>query len=143
MVTNRYLEAADYEALTYSLAQDEHHSQTPLEFFTAPGTVCSVYSDEKGIVLYARGSILFTESGDKLMKLDLQFVSNSDVRRNLKTMIDGLERLSIQAATNGFAAILFESSVESLRAFCCRRLGFRPVVDDWLVKVLKCESIQD
>lgn len=141
MVTNRYLELADYEALAYSLAMDEHHSNTPLEFFTQPGTVCSIYEDHKGIALFARGEAIELINPEtvlmvKVLKLDLQFVSNADVRRNMRTMLEGFPRLADLAKANGFDVVAFESDVELLRQFCIKRLQFESSIDNWLVRML-------
>lgn len=141
MVTSRYLEPADYEALAYSLAMDQHHSNTPLDFFIAPGTICSVYEDDKGIVLFARGSVVELVNPDtnltiKVLKLDLQFASNTDAKRNMRTMLEGFPRLADLAKTNGFDVVAFESDVDLLRRFCIKRLGFEPSIDNWLVRML-------
>lgn len=141
MVTNRYLEPADYEALAHSLAMDKHHSNTPLEFFTQTGTVCSVYEDDKGIVLFARGEVIELINPEtalmvKVLKLDLQFMSNNDAKRNMRTMLEGFPRLAILAKNNGFDVVAFESDVELLRQFCIRRLGFESSIDNWLVRML-------
>ena len=116
MVTDRLIEAGDESLLKEALARDEYHKDTNPEFFVAPGTMCKVYSDESGIILFARGS--------KALRLDLQFVSNEDKRRNLKAMLGGFSELVNRAKENGFAEVIFNTSNESLKKFCIKAFGF-------------------
>lgn len=144
MITNRYLEPADYEALQYSLAMDEHHNDTPLEFFLEQGTVTSVYEDKNGPAMYVRGKPLMLHVGEDtsvmVLRLDIQYVSNDDGLRNARIMKKGFAELETKALANGFRVIVFESNVEALRSYAIRVLGFTPLYDpewsDWLVKVL-------
>jgi hypothetical protein len=135
MTTSKYLEEADYQALLYSLANDEFHKDTPLEFFLEPGTICSLYSDDKGPVVYVRGKSIVNESGIRFIQLDLQFISNGDAKRNIKVMLDGFKDLEEKAKCNNFHGFFFESDVVLLRQFCIKRLGFLVAFGDMLYKV--------
>jgi hypothetical protein len=137
MITNRSINLDDYTMLDQSISLDEYHKDTPAMFFYEPGTVCSVYSDDKGIVLFVRGQAIEVQS-KKVIKLDIQFLANYAGKRNLKTMQAGFVELSAKANDNGFDAFVFESTQPLLRNFCKRRLGFEEVPDfpTWLVKPL-------
>jgi hypothetical protein len=116
MVTDRFLEYRDLPILEKSLAQDVHHQGTDASFFTQPGTVCKTYSDEDGVILFARAS--------KALRLDLQYVRNDDVKRNMKAMLTGFDELAKKAKENGFLEIIVTSNVDLMRKFCIRRFGF-------------------
>jgi hypothetical protein len=134
MVTTRYISQDDYELLKASLAADIYHSETPPEFFYEEGTVCSIYSDEKGPVFFARGQPVVNESGDIYIKLDLQYLNNLDARRNMRTLLDGFKELEIKAAKNGFKGFITNVTVPALRKFDIRRLGFRELNEEFLIK---------
>lgn len=127
MVTDRLYEDADYDLLDLSLSKDEHHTTTKPEFFTEPGTVCKVYEDEAGPILFVKGS--------PVLRLDIQFVDNAD-RRNMKAMLEGLPPLAQKARDNGFKEIVFNTSSPLLKAFCIKRFGFELTEGDELRKVL-------
>lgn len=137
MITSRYISLDDYTMLDQSLALDEYHKDTPAMFFYEPDTVCSVYSDNKGIVLFARGKSVEVQN-KKVIRLDIQFLNNNAVKRNLITMLHGFTQLEVKARDNGFDAFVFESTQSLLRNCCIRRLGFEEVPDfpTWLVKPL-------
>jgi len=116
MVTDRFLEHRDLALLEMSLARDEHHQGTPPEFFTQYGTVCKVFEDKQGPILFVRGA--------KVLRLDIQFVSNEDRRRNVRAMVTGFDDLAKKAKENGFTEIIFNSNNETLRKLCIRRFGF-------------------
>jgi len=116
MVTDRFLEQRDEELLELSLAKDENHQGTDVEFFKQPGTLCKVYEDEIGPICFVRGT--------KALRLDIQYVSNSDRKRNMKAMLEGFDKLAAKAKENGFTEIVFNTSNDLLRAFCIRRFGF-------------------
>lgn len=124
MVTDRLYEDEDYHLLELSLSKDEHHTGTTPEFFTEPGTMTKVYEDVHGPVLFVRGS--------PVLRLDIQFVSNDDGRRNIKTMLEGLPPLAQKARENGFRELVFNTSSPLLKAFCMKRLGFQETVGDEL-----------
>ena len=88
-------------------------------FFVQPGTLTKVYEDETGPVLYARAS--------KALRLDLGFLNNGDVKRNMRAMLAGFPDLVDRARANGFVEILFNTSQALLAKWCCRRLGFTEV----------------
>jgi hypothetical protein len=116
MITDRFITLDDFPILEKSLVNDTHHSGTKPEFFFEPGTACKVYSDEAGPILFAKGS--------KALRLDLQYVDNSDVKRNMKAMLDGFEGLARLAKENGFREIIFNTNSEMMRKFCVKRFGF-------------------
>lgn len=116
MITDRLIEPSDITLLELSLAKDEHHKETEPSFFYQPGTVCKIYEDEFGPILYARGAAA--------LRLDLQYVDNSDVKRNMKAMLGGFDALEKKAKENGFHEIIFTSNSPLMRRFCCKRFGF-------------------
>jgi hypothetical protein len=116
MVTDRFLEHRDLPILEKSLAHDVHHQGTPPEFFTQEGSLTKVYEDAEGVILFARAS--------KAIRLDLQYVSNEDTRRNMKAMLTGFDELAKRAKENGFLEIIFTSNSPMMRKFCVRRFGF-------------------
>ena len=121
MITSRNIMADDYHVLRGSLVFDEFHSETDPSFFYEENTVCSVFSDEKGIVLFARGKVL----EGNFIALDIQFINNHDAKRNMRTMLEGFPIIEERAKSHGFLGFLFESQVPLLRKFCVRRLGFK------------------
>lgn len=116
MVTDRFLETRDLPILEKSLAHDVHHQGTTADFFTQYGTVCKTYSDDAGPILFARAS--------KALRLDLQYVDNSDVKRNMNAMLTGFDELARKAKENGFLEIIFTSNSPMMRKFCVKRFGF-------------------
>lgn len=116
MVTDRMYEDADYDLLDLSLSRDEHHTTTKPEFFTEPGTVCKVYGDEQGPILFVKGS--------PVLRLDIQYVSNDDVERNKKAMLEGFPALEQKARENGFKEIVFQTNSRALAIFCRREFKF-------------------
>lgn len=124
MVTDRLYEESDYDLLDLSLSQDKYHTTTQPEFFTEPGTMCKVYEDNHGPVLFVKGS--------PVLRLDIQFVSNDDGRRNIRVMQEGLPPLAQKARENGFKEIVFNTTSPLLKAFCTKRLGFQEVEGDEL-----------
>ena len=116
MVTDRFLETRDLPLLALSLAKDEIHKGTEPEFFTQPGTVCKVYEDEIGPICFVRGT--------KALRLDIQYVSNDDTKRNMKAMLGGFDKLADKARENGFTEIVFQSNSPLLKKFCIKAFGF-------------------
>ena len=131
MITSRYLQANDYELLSSSLANDEYHSDISPVFFVEPDTITLVYEDNKGPVMFVRGKGVI-EDNKKNLWLTVQYVSNADGKRNLRTMLIGFPALAEKAKTNGFAEIKFNSYAPLLRKFCITRLGFIEAADDTL-----------
>jgi hypothetical protein len=134
MITSRYLHPDDYLLLVTSLAADEYHLMVPM-FFVEPETITLVYEDERSPVLFLRGKG-FEQSDGNSLQVDIQFVNNNDVRRNLKTLLEGFPDLCQKAKVNGFSRIHFTVSGESLRKFCIRRFGFKDIGDSLLIKEL-------
>lgn len=116
MIIDRLLEDSDETLLEVSLAKDEFHKTTTVDFFHQPGTVTKVYEDEKGTVLFVRGS--------NVLRLDIEFVNNLDARRNMKVMLEGFPKLVEMAKANGYAEVAFQSDSSILKLFCIKRLGF-------------------
>lgn len=144
MITSRFLTVEDHQQLSNSLSEDEYHKDTPLEFFLEEGTVCSVFEDETGVVLFVRGQPLFhkEDQGIRLIRLDIQYLNNVNAKRNLRTMLEGFPILEKRAKDNGFIGFIFSSAAPLLRKFCIKRLGFEPVDDEFLVKVLYDDPVE-
>jgi hypothetical protein len=128
MVTDRLFEQTDFTLLAESLTRDPFHTTTTPEFFSQPGTICKVYQDEAGPILFVRGS--------KSLRLDIQFVSNDDIERNRKAMLDGFLPFAEKAKQNGFTEIVFNTDNPLLERFCIKRLGFQKVFGTELRKFL-------
>lgn len=109
------IEYSDRTVLADSLARDDQHKNTTPEFFYEPWSVCKVYEDEKGPVCFVRGS--------KALRLDIQYVDNADVKRNIKAMLE-FDKLAAKARTNGFTEVVFTTNSPLLKNFCMRRFGF-------------------
>jgi hypothetical protein len=139
MIRNRLIEEKDYNELSSSLLLDEYHTGTEPSFFYEEGTRCLVYEDEKGTILFLRGSPILA-SGIAIIKLDIQFVSNEDKRRNLKAIIVGFPELERMAINNGFTGLMFESNSPLLKEFCVKRLGFEDFGSGLLAKVLQIDK---
>lgn len=131
MITSRYIKDDDYSLLASSLMLDEYHKDTPASFFYADDAITSVFEDEDGVVLFVRAKAV-----ESVIVLDIQFINNLDAKRNMKTMLYGFPILAERAKENGFYGFCFESTVELLRKFCCKRLGFTEYNEQLLVKVL-------
>lgn len=116
MVTDRFLEPNDMPLVAISLARDENHKGTEPEFFTEYGTVTKVYEDELGPICFVRGA--------KALRLDIQYVDNSDKKRNMTAMLEGFDRLAAKAKENGFTEVIFNTNNALLRKFCIKAFGF-------------------
>jgi hypothetical protein len=126
MVTDRALTSDDLGYLEASLAKDEHHHETPVTFFTQPGTITKVYEDEKGTVAFARAA--------KSLRIDVQFCDNADKRRNAAVLIEGLKSLGPMAKSNGFTEVVFTTNVEQLANFGRDALGYEIVPDQYVLR---------
>ncbi len=142
MITSRLITEEDHSLLEEVLQEDIYHYDTTASFFYEEGTVCLVYQDEDGIVLFARGKPL--DNGKvRAIQLDLQFMDNLNAKRNMRTMLIGFPELERKAIENGFSGFFFISDVPLLRKFCCKRLGFKEFDETILVKVLdKADQIE-
>jgi hypothetical protein len=140
MITNRFIEERDYPLLEQSLSGDEFHKDTPLSFFLEEGTVCSVYEDENGPILFVRGKPAHIGGVYSIIRLDIQFLDNYDAKRNMRAMLEGLPELESKAKSNGFEGLYFYSNVPLLRKFCTKRLGFKEFGEEVLYKVLDSEG---
>lgn len=116
MITDRFTLPSDYNVLKVALANDEHHVGTTPEFFNSPGTICKVYEDEEGPILFVRGA--------RALRLDIQYVDNTDSKRNMRAMLEGFDKLAAKAADNGFTEIIFNTNNPMLKRFCTKRFGF-------------------
>lgn len=117
MVTDRMFDAEqDFSLLELSLSKDEHHTSTTPEFFLEPGTITKVYEDEKGTILFVRGT--------PILRLDIQYVSNEDFQRNKQAMLDGFPALVQRAREHGFKEIMFQTNSRVLARFCKHNFGF-------------------
>lgn len=137
MITNRFITEDDYPLLAQRIMLDEYHSRDTFPgFFYADGTVCTVYEDETGPILFLRGKPIIHEKIG-MIQLDIQFVDNSDGRRNLKAMTVGFPELEAKARENQWAGFFFTSTSHLLRRFCVKRLGFKEYGDELLVKIFQ------
>lgn len=116
---SRLIEQTDRPLLEDSLGRDTHHQGTDPQFFYALGSVCNVYEDEQGPVLFCRGA--------KALRLDIQFVDNADFKRNRNILTKGFPELVTKAQNAGFTEIIFFSNSPLLIRFCTRVLGFHHV----------------
>jgi hypothetical protein len=123
MITSRFLQPEDYELLATSIAGDEYHSDLSPVFFVEPETITLVYEDERGVVLFIRGKGI-VENGQQNLWISVQYVSNTDGKRNIRTMLAGFPSLVEKAKANGFVEIRFNSVAPLLRKFATTRLGF-------------------
>jgi hypothetical protein len=126
MVTDRLMESRDTLGLALSLARDEHHLDTPVEFFTQPHTLTKVYEDEQGPICFARLS--------KSVRLDIQFVDNEDSKRNASVLIQGVGPLVEQAKADGYTEIVFTTNVARLKDFCVKVFDFEVVPDTFVLR---------
>jgi len=136
MITSRYITKDDYPLLANSLASDEYHKDTTPDFFYEEGTVCSVFEDDNGPVLFAKATPIIQE-GVVIIKQDIQYINNNDARRNMKTMLAGFHIIEQRARENGIAGFLFVSNAPLLRKFCVKRLGFYEINDEVLGKIIQ------
>lgn len=123
MVFDRFMVPEDLPILEMSLAIDPHHVGTTPDFFLQDGTVTKVYEDERGPIMFVRGAVI-KRFDKKVLRLDIQFVSNEDAKRNARAMFSGFDKMSQRAKDNGFEEIYFCSNSPLLIAFCTRRFGF-------------------
>ncbi len=115
MITDRLITLDDKPVLADSLLKDAYHNSTPASFFYTPGTVSKVYEDGEGIVMFVRGA--------KVLRLDIQYTSNADKKRNLRAMLE-FDKLVEKAKTNGFTEITFTTNSDLLKKFCIKHFGF-------------------
>lgn len=125
-MTDRLMTSLDETRLAFSLAADEHHFTTPVEFFTQEGTVTKVYEDERGPICFARVT--------KSLRLDIHFMDNEDTKRNAASLLQGIGPLVEQAKANGFTELVFTTNVEKLKDFCVRVFNFEVVPDTFVLR---------
>ena len=126
MITDRVMTSQDTLALALSLARDEHHQDTPVEFFILPNTLTKVYEDEQGPICFARLS--------KSVRLDIQFMDNEDSKRNASVLIQGIGPLVEQAKADGYTEIVFTTNVARLKDFCVKVFKFEVVPDTFVLR---------
>jgi hypothetical protein len=134
-LTDRWIEPQDVHTLELCLERDPHHVGTRVEFFYRPGTVTKVYEDDEGPILFLRGEGLELPK-TKLLRVDVQYVSNEATERNRMAMLDGFPSLVEKAKANGFTEILFYTNARALSIFCQRNFGFKEVAKGELRKKL-------
>ena len=135
MITSRYITKDDYTLLANSIASDEYHKETTPDFFYEDNTVCSVFEDEDGPVLFVKATP-FTFDSIVAIQFDIQYVKNEDAKRNMRAMLAGFPIIEDRARSTGFAGFLFQSESPLLRKFCVKRLGFYELNPQFLGKVL-------
>lgn len=116
MIEGRVINEDDIIDLEISLSNDEYHKGTTAEFFYAPGTACTVYSDENGPIMFLRGT--------KALRVDIQFIDNDDRARNAKVLIEGFDKFCENARNNGFTELVFNTTSNLLEEFCKSKLGY-------------------
>jgi hypothetical protein len=135
MVTDRLMEQSqegesptfDETLLGISLAEDEHHFETPVSFFKQAGTVTKVYEGEDHQpICFARAA--------KSLRIDIHFLDNSDKRKNATALAEGIGPLVEQAKASGFYEIVFTTSNPELAAFCEKKLGYEVVPDKFVLR---------
>ena len=142
MITSRFATFDDYNLLASSLIKDDYHRLTEVGFFFEEGTVCSVFEDENGPVLFVRGKPIIKEN-IAVIQLDIQYINNLDAKRNMRTMLTGFPILESRAKSAGFCGFIFNSNSPLLRKFCAKRLGFVDYNKEFLVKVLLEEPLDN
>ena len=123
-----YDEARDRALFEQWMKSDPFHWHTSPESFLRPeGRQFLVLEDDDGVVLFMRV--------EKIVRLDFQFNPERD-RRNIKRTGDGLQWLNIWLGQvcrkEGFRSVIFNSVSEKLIAFCKKRLGFRPAINEFI-----------
>ena len=116
MITERWINENDYSPLKDSLAKDEYHRDTRPDFFYTPGTVCKVYEDEKGPIMYVRGC--------KSLRIDIQFFSNHDYERNREVLTTKFKEFVNTCKASGFKELVFNTDSPLLKRFCIQKLNF-------------------
>jgi hypothetical protein len=134
MITSRHMTAEDIPLLQASIDGDEHHKGTDVNFWLESECMVNVYEDDAGPVLFLRGSIL----RDGICRLDIQFIDNTQGKRNLKCIGIGLPLMEEKLKLHNFIGIVFESKSPLLKKYCQKRHGFEdlPLNEHWLMKVL-------
>lgn len=117
MVSTRFLTDVDRSLVEEALKNDPYHVGTTADFYYAPRTVCSVIEDEHGPVFFLRGT--------PALRLDLQFVSQTERRRNAEAMLTVYGQFENNFRSAGFCELITIPSSTMLRAFCERRMGYQ------------------
>lgn len=130
MIEVRSITPYDYSDLKEAILKDPYHRDTTTpEFFYLPLTMCNVYCDEEGTILWLR----LCSDVDRVVHLDIQFRRNRDARRNKAAMDQGFPNL-IDRAKGKFKAFIFESTSPHLVKYCTEHLGFKQVENNILRK---------
>jgi hypothetical protein len=120
----RKVRETDIPLLTEWISRDPYHRDTTTaDFFFEAGTVCNVYSDHRGPVLFMRGQPMLVGPRGKVIRLDIQF-DNEQTLRNGRMLIIVNKIFCEQAKKAGFKELFFTSDFPTLKAFCVRALGF-------------------
>lgn len=114
--------------LGMSLAQDEHHYMTPIDFFKQEGTITKVYEDEQGPICFARVT--------KSLRIDIHFMDNDNRFSNARVLRESFPALVKQAKENGFTEIVFTTNVPALAQFCEKVFGYEVVADKYVLRKL-------
>lgn len=126
MIKDRLMDISDEITLGESLALDEHHHETTVDFFKQPGTMTKVYEDEQGPICFARAT--------KSLRIDIQFLDNDDRRRNATALAEGFGPLAATAKENGFTEIVFTTNMPDLAKFCVKVFGYEIVSDAYVLR---------
>jgi hypothetical protein len=122
MITTRWIEESDYDLIAASLLTDEYHKGEKSDFFYNKDSCCNVYEDEKGPIMFLRGCV-YSDSVESI-RIDIQFMSNTDSRRNMEALMFANENFVVNCKRNGFKELVFETKSPKLKRFCVKYLGF-------------------
>jgi hypothetical protein len=122
---SRLMTESDEALLGASLAQDEHHKDTPVDFFKVPGTVAQVWEDEKGEVAITRCA--------KSLRIDIQFLDNEDRARNANFLAE-CEGVAAAAKGAGYNELVFTTNNPVLAAYCERVFNYEVVPDRFVLR---------
>jgi hypothetical protein len=115
---DRWITEGDKTVLEESLKKDRHHQKTTPDFFYEPGSFCKVYETDKPI-LFLRAT--------KALRLDIQFVDNTDFENNRKIMLEEFPIFVENCKKAGFTELIFETDSPLLKRFCIQKLKFDEV----------------
>jgi hypothetical protein len=126
MITTRWITDDDYELIAASLEKDEYHKEQVAGFFYEENTLTNAYEDEDGPIMFLRGSLNPLLGFDALC-IDIQFMDNADLRRNMSALLFANEHFVAQCKANGFKEFVFSTNSQKLKRFCSKYLGFAEI----------------
>ena len=124
---DRQLEQTDLAELQISMDKDGCHKGINVETFLQPNTVSRVVEDETSSILVYKCS--------KTLRLDTQFLDNTDVRRNRDAILETFPKVLELAKVNGFNEIIFQTANPILKRFMSKHFQFEESVGEMVRKV--------